>query len=68
MSAHYVCKGENCSTIKSESGVCESDFCNAQGEDLMICGCEDDKHEAKAKESETSDEDSPETVSDEEME
>ena len=47
MSVHYVCKGDNCSTVKNDSGMCESDFCNAKGEDLMICGCEDGKHDKK---------------------
>ena len=44
--SHYVCKDGSCGAVKDGPGLCESDFCNKKGEELMICGCEDGEHKA----------------------
>ncbi len=42
---HYVCTGD-CKHTADAPGVCQSDFCNKNGEELKVCGCEDGSHES----------------------
>ena len=42
--SHFVCTGD-CKAVSEQEGICQSDFCNKQGEELAICGCEDGVHE-----------------------
>ncbi len=41
--SHFVCEGD-CKGVADQAGICQSDFCNKKGEDLIICGCEDGEH------------------------
>ncbi len=42
--SHFVCTGD-CKVVSEQEGICQSDFCNKQGEELAICGCEDGEHQ-----------------------
>jgi len=42
--SHFVCTGD-CKAVSEQEGICQSDFCNKQGEELAICGCEDGEHQ-----------------------
>lgn len=56
--SHFVCTGD-CKAVSEQEGICQSDFCNKQGEELAICGCEDGEHQTVAASSEVgSEEDS----------
>jgi len=40
---HFTCVGD-CKSVSDVPGICQADFCNKKGEELMICGCEDGAH------------------------
>ncbi len=44
--SHFVCTGD-CKAVSEQEGICQSDFCNKQGEELAICGCEDGEHQVQ---------------------
>lgn len=48
---HYICTG-GCDGQSSVEGVCQAEDCKKEGEPLVPCSCEDDKHDGAEKEPE----------------
>jgi len=40
---HYICTG-GCGGEASAPGVCQAEGCKKEGEELIECGCVDNKH------------------------
>lgn len=41
---HYICTGV-CGGISEKEGTCQAPDCGNYGNDLVVCSCEDGKHE-----------------------
>ena len=41
---HFICTG-SCHGEAAETGICQSEFCEKEGQNLLECNCTDGLHE-----------------------